>query len=117
MRERDAKLRVAGGAVERRLPWLKAGLTGTIHTHGKCCNNLWPHHRYRAAYHVHRFLGVSLPALYAQLGRFGGVSAQAHSPPIFRIHNLETTTRHAAPDVSRVSATSASRITHEGAQP
>ena len=119
---------IAGGYAERApqgpggLPWLKAWLTGNIRTVVKRINGLRPHHRNSAAYHAHRFPGVTVPELNAriarfgaELGRFGGVRAEVRSPHVFHIHNLGATTRNAGPDVSRVSAASPSHSKHEGA--
>ena len=108
---------LASGYAERTpqrpaaLPWLKAWLTGNIRTLVKRINGLRPNHRNSAAYHAHRFPGVSASELNAriarfsaQLGRFGGIRAAAHSPHIFRIYNLDRTARNARPDVARANA-------------
>ena len=128
LRSRAGCLDREGGYAERArqrpgvLSWLKAGLTGNIRTVVKRINRLRPHHRNRAAYHAHRFPGVTVSELNtriagfgAGLGRFGGARAEARWPHVFRIHNLEATIRNAGPDVSRVSAASPSHIKQEGA--
>lgn len=104
------------------LPWLKAWLTGNIRTLVKRINGLKPKHRNSAAYHAHRFPGVSVPELNAriarfgaELGRFGSVRAAARSPHIFRIYDLEAATRYAGSRASPTRATQASHCGNEGA--
>ncbi len=85
------------------LPWLRAWLTGNIRTLVKRVNGMRPNHRNSAAYHAHRFPGVTVPELNAriarfgaELGRFGSVRAEALSPYVFRIHDLDAATRAGA---------------------
>jgi surface carbohydrate biosynthesis protein len=82
------------------LPWLKTWLMSQTRTAAKRINSLRPHHRNSAAYHAHRFPGVTAPELNAriarfgnELGRFGSVRAVAHSPYVFRIHDPEAASR------------------------
>ena len=103
------------------LPWLKSWLTGNIRTLVKRINGLRPQHRNSAAYHAHRFPGVTVPELNAriarfgaELGRFGGVRADARSPYVFRIHDPAAAAGKSRPFASAVSAASAPRVKHEG---
>lgn len=82
--------------------WIKAWLTGNIRTLGKRINSMRANHRNSAAYHSHRFPGVSVPELNAriarfgrELGRFGGVQAEARSPHVFLIRDLTAQSRAA----------------------
>jgi surface carbohydrate biosynthesis protein len=84
------------------LPWLRAWLTGNIRTLVKRINGMRPNHRNSAAYHAHRFPGVTVPELNAriarfgaELGRFGSVRAEARSPYVFRIHDPAAASRRA----------------------
>ncbi len=102
------------------LPWLKAWLTGNIRTVVKRVNGLKLHHRNSAAYHAHRFPGVTVTEVNAriarfgaQLGRFGGVRAEARSPYVFHVHDREAATRSAESRAAQIRATNASRIKHE----
>ncbi len=104
------------------LSWLKAWLTGNIRTGVKRFNGLRPNHRNSAAYHAHRFPGVTAPELNAriarfgaQLGRFGGVRAEVHSPYVFCIHNHEATPRQPGSNNLRLSAAAPPPSKHEGA--
>lgn len=74
--------------------WLKAWIAGQYRTLKKRINRLRPNHRNSAAYHAHRFPGVTEAELNAriarfgaQLGRFGGVRAEQFSEHVFRIHD------------------------------
>ena len=121
---------LASGYAERTPPrpaalsWLHAWLTGNIRTLVKRVNGLRPNHRNSAAYHAHRFPGVSAPELNARiarfgalLGRFGGVRAEVHSRHVFCIHNRERTIRDQGSDVLRASAASPPPSKLEGAGP
>jgi hypothetical protein len=94
------------------LPWLRAWLTGNIRTLVKRINGMRPNHRNSAAYHAHRFPGVTVPELNAriarfgaELGRFGSVRAEARSPYVFRIHDPEAARRLAGAPASASRAT------------
>jgi hypothetical protein len=98
--------------------WLKAWLTGNGRTLVKRINSLRANHRNGAAYHAHRFPGVSVAELNArierfgaQLGRFGGVRAEARSRHVFTIHDPDAARRH-APQAREV--TFARHIEHAG---
>ncbi|MEO5882399.1 MAG: hypothetical protein ABIQ06_08280, partial [Caldimonas sp.] len=77
------------------LLWLKAWLASGFRTAEKRLNGLRPNHRNGAAYHAHRFPGVTAAQLNeriarfgAQLGRFGSVRAEARSPHVFEIRDF-----------------------------
>jgi surface carbohydrate biosynthesis protein len=74
--------------------WLRAWTAGNWRTLKKRVNSLRPNHRNSAAYHAHRFPGVTVDELNARiarfgklLGRFGSVRAEARSPYVFSIHD------------------------------
>lgn len=109
---------LANGYAERAprrppaLPWLRAWLTGNIRTLVKRINGMRPNHRNSAAYHAHRFPGVTVPELNArigrfgaELGRFGSVRAESRSPYVFRIHDPEAARRLAGAPASASRAT------------
>lgn len=83
--------------------WLRAWLTGHIRTRVKRFNMRRANHRNSAAYHAHRFPGVSVTELNERiarfgtlLGRFGGVRADLLSPHVFRILDTGLHERRAA---------------------
>lgn len=101
-------LLAAGHATEPPRPplasWLRAQLTGNIRTLVKRFNMRRTDHRNSAAYHAHRFPGVSLSELNERiarfgtvLARFGGVRADALSPHVYRIQ--DTSLRESTPVV------------------
>ena len=103
------------------LTWLKAWVAGYYRTFGKRINGCCPNHRNGAAYHAHRFPGVTVSELNdriarfgAQLRRFGGVRAEARSPYVFAIHDPEAATRSTA---ARNLATLRSRLTSNLQEP
>ena len=112
----DVLLASGYGQAPRRpapLPWLRAWLTGNIRTLVKRINGLRPNHRNSAAYHAHRFPGVTVPELNAriarfgaELGRFGGVRAEARSPYVFRIHDPAAASRPVGQPAAGMHATS-----------
>lgn len=80
--------------------WVKTWMGSRLRTLSKRINSLRPQHRNGAAYHAHRFPGVTVPELNAriarfgkQLGRFCSVRAMAHSPYVFHIRDLEAASR------------------------
>jgi hypothetical protein len=82
--------------------WLKAWFAGEYRTLKKRINRLRPNHRNSAAYHAHRFPGVSeaelnerIARFQSLLGRFGSVRAEAFSDYVFRIHDPHAATRGA----------------------
>jgi len=98
-------------------PWLRAWLAGNIRTLVKRINGLKPDHRNSAAYHAHRFPGVTAAELNAriarfgaELGRFAGVRAEARSPYVFRIYDLEAARRQPGPRASQTRAAPSSRL-------
>ena len=91
--------------------WLKAWLVCNIRTFIKRVNSKRANHRNSAAYHTHRFPDVTAAELNAriarfthELGRFHGVRAEAHSPYVFRIRDLNTATRAAGAHTRRADA-------------
>lgn len=97
---------IASGYADRLPPrpavatWAKAWLAACKRTMVKRFNSLRPHHRNSAAYHAHRFPGVSvdelnerIARLRALLGRFSGVRAEPLSQHVFRIHDPQAVTR------------------------
>ncbi len=75
--------------------WARAWLASRYRTVKKRLNSLRPGHRNSAAYHAHRFPGVTAAELNqriarfgAQLGRFGGIRAEARSAHIFGIRDM-----------------------------
>lgn len=104
------------------LPWLRAWLTGNIRTLVKRVNGLRPNHRNSAAYHAHRFPGVSVTELNARiarfgaaLGRFGGVRVAQRSPYVFELHDPQAVAQRAGRITPR--GAGAPRIEQEGAGP
>lgn len=92
---------LAGGYADQAPPrpaamrWLKASLHGNARTLVKRFNSLRGNHRNGAAYHAHRFPGVTVSDLNAriarfgtQLRRFGSVRAEVLSDYVFRIRDL-----------------------------
>lgn len=74
--------------------WLRAWAAGHFRTLEKRVMGLLPKHRNGAAYHAHRFPGVTVEQLNERiarfgtgLGRFGSVRAEARSPYVFHIHD------------------------------
>ncbi|CAN5301951.1 hypothetical protein BH10PSE17_BH10PSE17_15710 [soil metagenome] len=99
--------------------WLKAWLASTWRTAQKRFNRLRPHHRNSAAYHAHRFPGVTADELNARiavfgklLGRFEGVRAEACSQHVFSIRDPHAVKSAAAPRV--VDPTFTTHLKHEG---
>ncbi|MGH8517713.1 MAG: surface carbohydrate biosynthesis protein, partial [Panacagrimonas sp.] len=97
---------LASGYAERTLRpvsasvWLKAWLAGQYRTLKKRYKSLRTNHRNSAAYHAHRFPGVTeaelnerIARFVSVLGRFGGVRAEAFSEHVFRIHDPLAATR------------------------
>lgn len=100
--------------------WARAWLTGNIRTLGKRFNSRRADHRNSAAYHSHRFPGVTAAELNAriarfgeQLGRFGDVRAEERSPCVFRIHDPEAAKRYAESQIPPA-AHAAPNINYEG---
>lgn len=82
--------------------WLEAWLAGCYRTLKKRRKSLRANHRNSAAYHAHRFPGVTVAELNeriarfsALLGRFGGVRAEARSSHVFRISDPQAVKRAA----------------------
>ncbi len=95
-------------------------MTGNIRTLGKRFNSRRADHRNSAAYHSHRFPGVTAAELNAriarfgeQLGRFGDVRAEERSPYVFRIHDPEAAKRYAESQIPPA-AHAAPNINYEG---
>jgi hypothetical protein len=77
--------------VRHAAAWVGANLRTLV----KRVNRLRPKHRNSAAYHDHRFPGISAAQINERIGRFGRllgrfeqVSAELISPHIFRIRSL-----------------------------
>lgn len=75
--------------------WARAWLASRYRTLKKRLNGLRPGHRNSAAYHAHRFPGVTADELNgriarfaAQLGRFGGIRAEARSAHVFTVGDV-----------------------------
>ena len=97
---------LASGYGERATPrpaaltWFQSWLHANARTAVKRINSVRANHRNGAAYHAHRFPGVSVSELNdriarfrTQLKRFAGVRAEARSRHVFRIHDPEAATR------------------------
>jgi hypothetical protein len=89
-------------------PWLKSWLVCKVRTMGKRMNSRRANHRNSAAYHAHRFPEVSVAELNAriarfgqELGRFQSVRAEARSPYVFSIRDLNTATRSSGASIRR----------------
>ena len=81
-------------------PWMKTWLGSRLRTLVKRINSRRPQHRNSAAHHAHRFPGVTVAELNAriarfghELNRFGSIRAEAHSPYVFHIRDLEAASR------------------------
>lgn len=98
----------ASGYLQRQPPrasarsWARAWTACNYRTLKKRINSLRPNHRNSAAYHAHRFPGITtselnqrIARLGALLGRFGGVRAEARSPFVFQIHDPQSARRPA----------------------
>jgi len=104
--------------------WLRGWLASRYRTVKKRFNSLIPHHRNGAAYHAHRFPGVTAEALNERiarfgerLGRFASVRAEARSPHVFGIRDLGAATRVAADCAAAADPPGATRVAIEGVAP
>lgn len=101
------------------LVWLRAWSAARYRTLKKRINSMRPHHRNNAAYHRHRFPGVTVTELNDRiarfgklLGRFGGVRAEARSPHVFHILDPLAARNGAKTRTTQIALTT--RVEHEG---
>ncbi len=102
--------------------WLKAYIAAQRRTWKKRKNSFRPGHRNSAAYHAHRFPGVTAAELNeriarfgALLGRFSGVRAEARSAHVFRIQDPQAMRRAAMRQGNKVAFST--QIEQEGVRP
>ena len=112
----------AAGPSAPKPGWARAWLASRYRTVRKRLNGLRPGHRNSAAYHAHRFPGVTADELNeriarfgAQLGRFGGIRAEARSAHVFGIRAVGALPVSAAEPAGR--ARTPAHVANEGVRP